>query len=59
MGFNYKHIYCNCGGTIGQFKKVNGFECEKCGKRYELNELSFDKLLSNYCTGWIFPMTIK
>lgn len=52
---DYKHIKCECGGTIGMYNR-NTFNCEKCNKEYQLYKLDYDVCLTNDKTGWIFPM---
>ena len=52
---DYSHIKCNCGGIIGMYDRKN-FTCESCGKEYLLYKLNYDTCMTNYKTGWIFPM---
>lgn len=51
----YEHVKCKCGGIIGMYDNKT-FTCERCKKEYELSTLEYDTCLSNYKTGWIFPM---
>ena len=55
---NYKHIYCECGGTIGMYDRET-FTCETCRKEFELHRMDYDQLLINDKTGWIFPMLYR
>ena len=51
MEMNYEHCRCKCGGIIGQYSKVKGFNCERCNKEYQLSDLNFDWIASNEKTG--------
>lgn len=55
-GCNY--IKCNCGGIIGMYNG-NTFNCERCGKEFQIYDLSYDVCFSNNKTGWLFPMKRK
>lgn len=53
----YTHMICECGGIIGMYDEAN-FSCNKCGKIKRIGERgeSWDELMTNMKTGWIFPM---
>ena len=51
----YKHIKCECGGTIGMYNRST-FTCERCNKEFQLQNLDYDVCWTNNKTGWIFPM---
>lgn len=54
-----KHIYCDCGGVIGQYERDGYFRCSLCGKQYKWSEIHYDDVEINPKTGWVFPMKKK
>lgn len=53
---DYQIIRCDsCRGVIGKYDQKT-FTCEQCGKEFSLHYLSYDRLMINDKTGWIFPV---
>ena len=55
---DYKHIRCECGGTIGMYNR-NTFNCERCNKEFQLYKLDYDVCWTNNKTGLIFPIKLN
>lgn len=51
----YEHVFCECGGHIGM-RDGQFFRCDKCNKMFQLHALTYDLLMINDRTGWIFPV---
>lgn len=53
---NYEHVRCDeCGGIIGVYDGEHCI-CAKCGKEFAFYKLTYDRLLTNKYTGWVFPV---
>lgn len=57
---DYEHIRCDeCNGTIGFYDRKFIPTCERCGKVFKLYQLTYNRLMINDKTGWIFPVKDK
>lgn len=52
---DYEHLKCDCGGIIGVYGDYH-CRCEQCHKVVRLVELTYDRILINDKTGWMFPV---
>lgn len=55
---DFEHIRCECGGVIGMYE-LGVYSCTDCGKRFQLFEIDYDRVMVNTKTGWIFPVKDK
>lgn len=56
---NYTHIFCACGGIIGDESgkaDVDMLRCLNCGKVYPIYKLDYDYIYANPKTKWIYPV---
>lgn len=56
---NYEHIFCSCGGIIGDESgkaDVDMIRCDRCEKVYPIWKLNYDQILVNSKTNWIYPV---
>ena len=56
---NYTHIFCSCGGIIGDESgkaDVDMIRCNRCKKVYSIWKLNYDMMLFNENTGWMYPV---
>lgn len=56
---NYEHIFCSCGGIIGDESgkaDVDMIRCNRCGKVYSIWKLDYDTIYRNEKTNWIYPV---
>lgn len=59
---NYTHIFCSCGGIIGDESgkaDVDMIRCLNCGKVYPIWKLDYDIIYRNEKTNWIYPVKRK
>lgn len=56
---NYTHIFCSCGGIIGDESgkaDTDMIRCNRCKKVYSIWKLDYDMMLFNENTGWMYPV---
>ena len=59
---NYAHIFCSCGGIIGnESGKADGvmIRCLSCDKVCPIWKLDYDLIYRNEKTNWIYPVKRK
>jgi hypothetical protein len=57
----YEHIKCRCGGVMGLYNRGKNLicTCSLCDTEMPLYEITYDDILINSQTGWIFPVRWK